>query len=156
MLIGWFLLNAAKASYEQTVMQEALRGTRVNEVMRRSVATVPPEMPVSALVSDYVMSTDQQCFPVVRDGHLEGLVCLADVRKAPRAEWDSTRVGDVMTPSSDLSTLSAEAPATEALRKLGEGDVDQVPVVERDGSLLGLVRRQDILRWLSVHSPRPA
>lgn len=156
MLIGWFLLNAARASYEQTVIQEALRGTRVNEVMRRTVATVPPELPVSELVSDYVMGTDQQCFPVVREGHLEGLVCLADVRKTPREAWPGTRVGEVMTPSSSLETVSAEEPATEALRKLGEREVDQVPVVERDGSLLGLVRRQDILRWLSLHSPRTA
>ncbi|MCZ7681492.1 MAG: hypothetical protein M5U28_22930 [Sandaracinaceae bacterium] len=44
----------------------------MNEVMRRTVATVPPELPVSELVSDYVMGTDQQCFPVVREGHLEG------------------------------------------------------------------------------------
>ncbi len=156
MLIGWFLLNAAKASYEQTVMQEALRGTRVDDVMRRAVATVPPELPLSVLVSEYVMATDQQCFPVVRGEHLEGLVCLSDVRKARRTEWDVTRVADVMTPAGALSTLSAEAPAADALKTLGEREVDQVPVVERDGSLLGLVRRQDILRWLSLHSPRPA
>lgn len=156
MLIGWFLLNAARASYEQTRMHEALRGTRVDEVMRRTVATVSPDLSVSALVSDYLMISDQQCFPVVREGHLEGLVCLADVRKTPREAWEITRVAEVMTPVSALDTLAADDPAVEALRKLGEREVDQVPVVERDGSLLGLVRRQDILRWLSLHSARPA
>jgi Zn-dependent protease len=59
MLIGWFLLNAAKASYQQTVISESLRGTQVAEVMRRQVTTIPPSISVSALVSDYLMTTDQ-------------------------------------------------------------------------------------------------
>ncbi len=153
MLIGWFLLNAAKASYEQTAMQVALSGASVGEVMRRHVLSVTPDLPVSVLVTDYIMSTEQRSFPVVREGHLEGLVTLEDVRKVPRAAWGDTTIGQIMTPAPALETLSASAPATEALRKLGQRDVDQVPVVEKDGSLLGLVRRQDILRWLSLHAP---
>lgn len=153
MLIGWFLLNAAKVSYEQTVMQIALSGTSVGQVMRRGVVSVPPELPVGSLVADYVMTSEQRSFPVVRDGHLEGLVTLEDVRKIPRAAWPETTVAEIMTPAPSLETLPADAPATDALRKLGEREVDQVPVVEKDGSLLGLVRRQDILRWLSLHAP---
>jgi predicted transcriptional regulator len=154
MLIGWFLLHAARASYQQTMIEEALRGARVREVMRRGLTSVPPELPVSSLVTDYLMSTDQQAFPVLsNDGHLQGIVCLEDVRKIPRGAWERTNVAQIMTPTSALSTLSAEAPASDALRKLGERNVDQVPVLERDGSLLGLVRRADILRWLSLHSP---
>jgi Zn-dependent protease len=152
MLIGWFLLNAARASYRQTVVEHVLSGAHVSELMRRSVDSVPPELPVSALVSDHVMRTDQQCFPVVIEGHLEGLVCLHDVRRLPRQQWDTTPVERVMTPSHELVTVTADQPATDALRKLSEREVDQVPVVERDGSLLGLVRRQDILRWLSLHT----
>lgn len=152
MLIGWFLLSAAKASYQQTVIEHALRDTRVSQLMRRSVASVPPELPIGTLVSEHIMGTDQQCFPVVIEGHLEGLVCLHDVRRVPREEWERTSVHEIMTPSRALETVAADQPATEALRKLGEREVDQVPVVEKDGSLLGLVRRQDILRWLSIHT----
>ncbi len=154
MLIGWFLLNAARASYEQTAIQVALSGASVSEVMRRGVVSVDPDMLVSTLVSDYIMATEQRSFPVVSGGHLEGLVTLDDVRKVPRPTWSERRVGDIMTPAPSLDTLAADAPATDALRKLGERDVDQVPVVDgSDGALLGLVRRQDILRWLSLHSP---
>jgi len=156
MLIGWFLLNAAKASYEQTVVQEALRDTRVAEVMRRSVETVTPELPVSALVSEHIMGTDQQSFPVVSQGCLLGSVGIEDVRRVPRDSWDTTPVSAIMTPAGKLETVQVDAPAAEALRKLGERDMDVVPVVERDGSLLGLVRRQDILRWLSLHAPAHA
>lgn len=156
MLIGWFLLSAAKASYEQTVIQEALRGTRVREVMRRAVETVPPGLPVSLLVSEHIMGTDQQSFPVVSGGSLLGSVGLEDVRRVPRDAWEATAVSQIMTPAGSLETVTMDEPAAEALRKLGAREMDQVPVVERDGSLLGLVRRQDILRWLSLHTPAHA
>src|SRR5690606_37288804 len=120
MLIGWFLLNAAKASYEQTVVQEALRDTRVAEVMRRSVETVTPELPVSALVSEHIMGTDQQSFPVVSQGCLLGSVGIEDVRRVPRDSWDTTPVSAIMTPAGKLETVQVDAPAAEALRKLGE------------------------------------
>jgi Zn-dependent protease len=116
MLIGWFLLNAARASYQQTVIERALSDTRVAELMRRTIASVPPELPVSTLVSEHVMGTDQQCFPVVIEGHLEGLVCLQDVRRVPRDAWETTSVRDVMTPAGALETVAADQPATDALR----------------------------------------
>jgi Zn-dependent protease len=155
MLIGWFLLNVARASYLQTVVHESLRGTRVADLMRRRVVTVSPALPVSVLVSDFLMAVDQQCFPVVDDERFAGLVCIDDVRRVPRDAWVETTVAQIMTPVSAIEPLPADAPATEALRKLelSERDIDQVPVVERDGSLLGLVRRQDILRWLRLHAP---
>jgi Zn-dependent protease len=156
MLIGGFLTSAARASYRQTLAELALRGTRVAELMRRSLDAVSPELSVGALVAEHVMTTDQQCFPVVSGTHLEGLVCVHDVRRVPREAWAETLVVDVMTPSEELETVAPEQPATEALRKLAERDVDQVPVVDDEGSLLGLVRRQDILRWLSLRSSAPA
>lgn len=156
MLIGWFLLNAARASYEQTVIEHALRGTRVIEVMRRSVQTVAPDVPLSVLVSDFIMASDQQSFPVVSEGRLAGVVGFEDVRRVPREQWGTTFVSEVMTPARALETVGADDPATDALRKLGERDLNQLPVVQRDGSLLGLVRRQDILRWLSLHTPSHA
>ncbi len=155
MLIGWFLLNAARASYLQTVVHESLRGTRVADLMRRRVVTVPSNLPVNVLVSDFLMAVDQQCFPVVDDERLAGLVCIDDVRRVPRDAWLETPVAEIMTPASAIEPLPADAPATEALRKLelSDRDIDQVPVVEPDGTLLGLVRRQDILRWLRLHGP---
>lgn len=155
-LIGWFLLSAAKASYEQTVIHEALRDTRVADVMRRGVDTLPPNLPVSVFVSEYILRTDQESFPVVVEGHLLGTVGGQDVRRVPRDAWETTPISEIMTPARNLETIEFDAPAVDALRKLGERDTDAVPVVERDGSLLGLVRRRDIMRWLNLHRPARA
>ncbi|MFW6197613.1 MAG: CBS domain-containing protein, partial [Myxococcota bacterium] len=105
---------------------------------------------VADLVHQHIMRTDQRCFPVLQSDRLSGLVCLADVRKVPEADWQTTSVEQIMTPAEDLTTVGAEEAADEALRTLGARDVDQLPVM--DGNrLIGVLRRQDLLKWLSLH-----
>jgi Zn-dependent protease/CBS domain-containing protein len=150
-LIGWFLNNAAKASYQQMRVQQVLSDVVVSQVMRDDVRTVGPGATVGELVRDHMMRTDQRSFPVMEGERLVGLVSLTDVRKLPQEEWEQTQVGRIMTAASELITVSPDAPADEALRLLGTHDVDQLPVM-RGRELTGLLRRQDLLRWLSFQT----
>jgi Zn-dependent protease/CBS domain-containing protein len=153
-LIGWFLFSAARASYQQVQVHALLSHVSVRRMMRTGARTVPPGLPIGGLVRDYLMGTDQRCFPVIEGEHLRGIVCLADVRGLPEASWEATPVEAIMTPVDRLATVAPDAPADEALRALGTRDVDQVPVVEGD-RLVGVLRRQDLVRWLSLHAGGP-
>ena len=97
------------------------------------------------------MGTDERSFPVIENDRLVGLVCIEDVRKAPRQQWDTTRVSQIMTPTSQLAVATPREDAGEALSDLARRDVDQLPVVE-NGHLVGMLRRRDIMRWLQLHS----
>jgi CBS domain-containing protein len=55
-----------------------------------------------------------------------------------------------MTPAGQLSTITMDADAAEALQCLSRGGVNQLPVID-DGKLKGLIRREDILQWLSLY-----
>ncbi|MGH9751258.1 MAG: site-2 protease family protein [Blastocatellia bacterium] len=149
--IGWFLNSAAQSSYQQTVIHDLLEDVPVFRLMRHDVPTVTPTLPVSHLVHDYVMGTDERAFPVMEGDRLVGLVCLEDIRKVPRDAWDSTSVGEIMTAANQLAVVNASEDAGEALEKLTRRDVRQAPVVE-NGRLVGLLRRRDILRWLELQS----
>jgi Zn-dependent protease/predicted transcriptional regulator len=151
-LIGWFLSSAARAGYTQVVVREALDGVSATQVMRSRFETVPPELPIERLVYDALMGTDQQAFPVVERGRLVGIVSMKDVRRVPRDEWPATPVARVMTPADRLVTIDARARGSEALEKLVSNDVDQLPVIEH-GELLGMVRRQDLMKWLAMSEP---
>ena len=148
-LIGWFLNNAAIASYRQLLVTEALADVPVVRLMLGNVRTVGPDLSVRSLVDDYVMSSDQRAYPVVDGERLRGVVCLGDIRKVARGDWDSTRVADIMT--TDVATLGPDSLASDALAALGQRGINQLPVVDRQGRVRGLVRREDILRWLSLH-----
>jgi len=147
--IGWFLNSSASQSYRQVVVQDVLEGIEVERMMRRNPPTVTPGLSVSSLVHDYVMQSDDHAFPVVEGDRLQGLVCLHDVREISRDAWENTTVQEIMTSADKLVTVAPDEDATEALHKLQQQDVRQLPVVE-NGTLTGLLRRQDIIKYLRL------
>lgn len=151
MLIGWFLGNAARASYRQVVIHDALAEVPVAAVMRSRVASVAPDTSVELLVNDFVMNEDQRAYPVMRDGELVGLVCLEDIRAVKPELWPGLAVERIMTPAVSLETMAPEDPALDALIRLGDREINQIPIVE-DHKLRGMVRREDIMKWLSLRT----
>jgi Zn-dependent protease/predicted transcriptional regulator len=149
--IGWFLYSAAVQSYQQVVIQDVLHDVPVARVMRPNPPTVPSNIPISSLVYDYVMRTDDNAFPVVDREELLGMVTLDDVRSVPREEWNTRTVRDIMTPLQELVVATPEEDAATALDKLMKLDVRQLPVV-REGRLAGLLRLNDIVKWLGLQA----
>jgi Zn-dependent protease/CBS domain-containing protein len=149
--IGWFLTAAASAANQQAMIQDVLQDVPVSRVMRSDVPVVSPETSVESLVNDWILGTDERAFPVMDDDVVLGIVCLQDVRKIPRNEWRTTKVKDIMTPISELSSVLPEEDMADAMDRLMRQDVRQVPVMQ-NGHLIGMVRRRDIVRWLQNHS----
>lgn len=153
-LIGWFLNTAARRSYQELLIRQALEDVPVARVMRSHLDRVSPEMSIQSFVRDHVMVTEQQAFPVERDESLVGLVSLYDLRKVPQTEWGVTPVQAIMTPVESLSTLPPDVGAERALEELSRHDVEQIPIVE-GRRLLGLVRRGDLVKWLAIRTGQP-
>ncbi len=153
-IIGWFLNMAAQASYQQQMLSSGLSGVSAGDIMLTRFETVTPDTSVDELVRDYIMGSDQRVFPVMRGGSLEGLITLTDIREVPEAARGETRVGDAMTPAGSLVTLGPDVASADALQQLSTRGINQIPIVA-DGRLVGLVRREDIVKWLSFKSQRP-
>jgi Zn-dependent protease/CBS domain-containing protein len=149
--IGWFLSDAAIHSYRQTVIQDLLDDVPVTLLMRSDAPVAPPDLTVSALVYDIIMKTGESAFPVVEGDRIVGMVSQEDVRRVPRDAWDTTTVRQVMTPAEQLTVVTPQENASEALDRLERSNVRQAPVIQ-DGRLVGLLRRRDILRWLQTQS----
>jgi Zn-dependent protease/CBS domain-containing protein len=148
-LIGMFLRNASTASYEQMVLQTALAGVSVRELARRDYTTVPPDMTVAHVVSEYMLTGRGRCYPVVAGDELLGLFTLTDAQRLDRSQWETTTVYRAMTPVERLRSAGPDEDAMRVLQIMGESDVNQVPVME--GRLLtGIVTRADVLRLIQV------
>jgi Zn-dependent protease/predicted transcriptional regulator len=148
-LIGWFLNNAALTSSRRLILQEGLGDLTVRRVMHTDFVAVPPDILVQDFVDERLLGSSQRAFPVIDDGQLLGIVCLADVRKLGREGRASTRLNEIMTPAAELQTLSPAEKASDALDRLTQAGVNQVLVVE-DGVLQGMVTREDVLKWLTL------
>ncbi|MBX3203537.1 MAG: site-2 protease family protein [Labilithrix sp.] len=153
-LIGWFLNHAARASWAALRVRTRLAHLPVREVMRAGLDTVVPDMTLAELVRHHVMRSDQTSFPVLEGDDLSGAISVRDIQLVPNADWPTVTVRQVMTPASELPKIEADADASAALECLAERDLEQLPVVDH-GRLSGFIRRQDILKWLSLQ-PEPA
>ena len=76
MLIGWFLQNAAAASYAQSNMQQSLRDVTVAQVMTRDCPKVATSTPLAQLVEGQILTGGQRTFLVADNGHVQGLLTL--------------------------------------------------------------------------------
>ena len=149
--IGWFLNSASSQSYQQVVVRDILEDVPVARMMRKSPPTVAADASVNSLVYDHVMGTDERGFPVVDGDRLVGMVTLQDLREISRDRWEQTTVREIMTSVDDLTTLEPDGDAADALQALTRRDVRQLPVLD-GAQLVGMLRRQDIVRWLQLHS----
>jgi Zn-dependent protease/predicted transcriptional regulator len=149
--IGWFLLDAAKSSLQAMVFERAMKGVRVRDVMRADVPTVPGHIPLSDFFEDYLMRLGRRCFIVTRDDQLIGLLTPHEIKSIPRDQWPATSVQQVMKPFQSMKWVEPNAELRRVLEIMQQDDVNQVPVVS-DGHLEGLVRREDLLRFIATRA----
>jgi CBS domain-containing protein len=149
--IGWFLLDAARASGAQVEIAQRLNGVSVGDVMTREFPVVDGNSNLETFVQDHLLPSGHRCFVVLEQGRPAGIITPHEVKTIARARWPYTTVGDVMRSLENLSTVGPERPVTEALELMGREDVNQVPVVQR-GTLAGIISRGHITRLLQTRA----
>lgn len=145
--IGWFLQNAASQGVKQVEQEVALRGVTVTDLMQRDPVTVSPYISIQELVEDYVLGRNVRGLPVCDGDRLLGIITLSDIKQLPQEEWPRQTVAEVMTGLADLKTVTETTSMTDVLRMMGTDDLHQVPVL-RDGELVGLITRLELVRYL--------
>jgi len=145
--IGWFLVQAARASYQELQLRDMLRGVEAEDVMAGDLLRVPPDLSLQDAVDDYFMRYDHGAFPVDEQGRTIGLLTLRGVRRVPREQWPTRRVRDLMVPLGDQVVVAPDARMDQVMGKLEDGEAGRVLVVQ-DGEVVGIITPSDLTRWL--------
>ncbi len=146
--IGWFLSQAAEASYRQLSMRRILQGVQVKEAMTRNPETVGADVTLRDLVDNYFLMRRYSVFPVLDSaGRPLGLITLRQVKEIDRDKWPTTQVSSVMTQICEAVTVRPEDSLAQVLTKLEKAGVGRALVVE-DGRLEGLISNADVAAWL--------
>ena len=148
-----------------------------SEIMTADVATVGPETPVTELVTVLIargisavpVQSGERLVGIVSEGDLLRRVELGTERK--RSRWlevatpgdrlateyiheHGRKVADVMT--HDVKTVQHDTPVSEIASLFERHRIKRVPVL-RDGALVGIVSRANLVQALALHgSGEPA
>ena len=146
--IGWFLSNAADASWRQFRARQTLSRIPVSRVMVRDPVTLSEDLPVDRAVEACFQRRPHSAYPVTRDGRLVGMVSLDHVKEVPQEQWGETTVHDLMRPIENVPTVSPRESLDEVISGLKMDEHSRILVVQ-DGVLLGVVTLGDIGAWVS-------
>jgi Zn-dependent protease len=145
--IGWFLMQAASASYARVEASAALGGLTAGELMTRDCDTVAAETSLAEFVHSLLLRTGRRCYLVVDGDRMLGLITPHQIKAVDAEQWGRLRVSDVMVPRERLHAVGPDAPAAQVLELMTREDINQVPVVS-DGLLQGMVTRAHLLQLL--------
>ena len=148
-LIGMFLRGAAKSSYQQLMVRDALQGEPVSRFMSDDPVTVSPSLSVKDLVEDYIYRYHFKMFPVVDDGTLVGCVSTKEVKDIRREQWGQKMIGELAADCSIDNTVAPDTDAVKALALMNRTGVSRLMVTEGD-RLVGVITLKDLLKFLSL------
>jgi len=149
--IGWFLAKTASASYQQSQWREALRGVNASQVMIPDCPLIPSNFTISQLVQEYVFTRGCSLFLITDEEGVKGILTLNDIKAVAQQNWEMTPVGEIMTPVERVKVTHPDQDALSILEEMDENDINQMPVVS-EGRVIGLITRDNLMRFLRIHS----
>lgn len=149
-LLGFFLSQAARSSYQNLMVQSGLSGEKVSRFMRADPVTVREDMHLDDLVENYIYKHHYKMFPVVRDGKTISCVTTRDVKQFDREEWPKHSVGEIAASCSIENTTFPNEDAMSALQKMQKTGNGRLIVIDNEGALKGVVTLKDMLDYLSL------
>jgi Zn-dependent protease/CBS domain-containing protein len=147
--IAYFLWNAATSTLQQERVASILGGARVGPLMTTDFRSTSPGVMVGQVIRDIVLPMNLRAIPVVSGERFIGLVTIGDLRKVDQARWAETPVDEVMTPASELATVSPDDPLAQALERFATIELPLLPVV-KDGRLVGLLYRESVIGYVRM------
>jgi Zn-dependent protease/CBS domain-containing protein len=144
-LIGIFLLQAGESERVAARLGDALRGHTAAELAVSPVLRLAADTNADAALAQ-LLHHQINAAPVYVGERFIGIVTLQDlVRVSDPARTYTTAV---MTQSSELDHISADADAGEVTRRLSRGAQTMLPVLDAAGELVGFITREGVIAWM--------
>jgi Zn-dependent protease/predicted transcriptional regulator len=149
-MIGWFLLRAARSTRMIGERRRILTSTRVRDVMGNPPPTIPATLPLGTAIDVFLDGHDGEAFPVVTDQGVVGFVSLRTAQGVPA----DRPVEEAMVGTDAVLQAGPDEPMEAVARRLGEQQRNTILVVD-GGRLVGVIEPEDIERFFRLGaSPR--
>jgi Zn-dependent protease/predicted transcriptional regulator len=139
-LVAIFIYTGAGQEGRMVQVRSVLRGLTVRQAYSQQVKSLTPQSTLREAI-DITLSSFQSDFPVCDDETLVGVLTHTQLVEALNKTDPDEPVTSFMR--TDLDPVSPDESLYMAQRRLTEGEVDALPVVE-NGQFLGLVTARDV------------
>jgi Zn-dependent protease/predicted transcriptional regulator len=153
-LIGWFLLSAARVEESHAELRGVLGEVPVSQLMTPDPVTVRAGTSVQDFLEGHVFRHRFSTFPVVDEvGRPVGLVTVSRVKAVPADRWPVTTVEAVASPIDQVGCARPDEPVVDALERLGADGDGRILVLSGE-QLVGIVSPVDVVRSMELASLR--
>ncbi|MDX2159786.1 MAG: CBS domain-containing protein [bacterium] len=143
-------LDVLKAGLWDGVTQRVRPAFRAADLMSYGAQTVTADQPIEQIVQR-LRRLGHEGFPVLENQRVVGLLTRRQVDRALDHALNELRVRDVMT--AGTVTLKPDAPAAVVERTMVETGWGQIPIVDEQDRVIGIVTRTDVLKHWSHQNP---
>lgn len=150
MLIGWFLYNAATASYQNVGITETLKGLKAKNIMATDIVILNKSITVDEAVNNYFLRYGYGGFPVMEDSRFLGFVTLKEIKDVPRGKWENIKISEIFIPADSKSEIPEDMDIIKALEIMIGDDRGRLIVRDRRGNIAGIVTRNGIARYIQI------
>jgi len=149
-MIGIFLRNASKMSYQSILVKTALEGEPIQRFMKENPIAVSPSTTIEELVEKYIYKYHFKMYPVMKGSNLSGCVNLEDIKTVPRSDWKENTVDKLMKPCTNDNTIKITDNSVKAISVMSRTGNATLLVVDKKGNLAGMITLKDLLKFLSI------
>ncbi len=139
-LIGLFLRQASKSSYEQTKLTVILSKYRVQNFLQ-TMKPIFPDETLYTVMTQYFPFYHTKTLPVLGTDGRFYIVDIEDIKAIPQSEWDKIKVIEIAKPIevyvSPFDTL------VKAITLMRNFNLDELPVIY-ENTFLGIIKRSTI------------
>jgi Zn-dependent protease len=155
-LIGWFVITAANAEATHALLEGALAGVRVRDVMTPNPVVVRADHAIDVLLEQAFLRHHCSSFPVVDEhGQVLGLLTLRRVRHVPQEDRVLRTAREIAIPLDQLAIVHPDDRIVEVLEHADPdaGGDGRMLVFDAD-HLVGIVSPNDVNRAVQLAALR--
>jgi Zn-dependent protease len=136
-IISVFIFVGARSGLEYALSSRLLGDFPVKRLVRQNYLVVEEDKTLEEIIAEMIASRSLVAF--AQKDHISS-VSIYDIRHVSRKEWKKTKFKDIAVKQ---KPITLDHPASYALDKMRELDLEALPVVE-DGDIIGCVFKEDV------------
>jgi Zn-dependent protease len=154
--ISWFLLQNAGRAVQYAKLQDKLTNLKAEEAVNPNSPIVLESISLRKLANDYVIGKDlwRKFLVIDEQGRLVGEIAIDDMRTVSTDLWSFTLVRELTKPVEQARVVNPQESLLDVAKLIEQNNVTELPVVQADGVLVGLLQKDAIAKLLENKSQK--